>query len=68
MGLTNAERQRRWRERHKAELKALRNSAVAQPEAATALVAGSLTVLAAAAAYGLAVADLVREVRDRSRL
>ena len=43
-------------------------SAVAQPEAAAALLAGSLAALLAATGYALAVADLVRGMRDRPRL
>jgi hypothetical protein len=43
-------------------------SAVSQPGAALPLVLGSLAALAAAAGYGLAVADLVRELRAGGRV
>lgn len=42
-------------------------SAVAQPEAGPALLAGSVAALVGAAGYGLAVADLVRLTRLRPR-
>jgi hypothetical protein len=43
-------------------------SAVAQPEAAPALVAGCIAAVAAAAGYSLAVVDVVREMRDQARV